>query len=564
MSDGKAFNLLDEPWIGVVGQDTKTKELSLIDVFRQAHEVKGLCNELPTLDFAILRLLLAVLHAIFARSDMDGMPSELITQEGAQERWGSIWQNERFPDELIAKYLTAWRERFYLIHQERPFYQVPDLDKATEYNTPKLIGDISQSSNKLRLFSGRENRAAISYSEAARWLLYLNAFDDTSSKPKGKAADGSKLPSPGVGYPGKLGMVVVEGNNLFETLMLNLILTNEQGTPFPSGAPMWELDTVRREERVSIPLPESMAALLTIQSRRILLEVKGNEVLGYRLLGGDFFVTDNAFIEQMTLWREDKTAKQPLYKPRRHNAEKQFWRDFSALVSGQEGRRPGVLSWISSLQYDRIIDSFQMNIAIAGIEYGDKDFFVDGIISDSISVNSGVLFDLGERWIPEIINALELTDYAVGALGELASDIALAMGDDNEKGRIVAIRKPVRENAYFELDARFRNWIEGLRPNQDIQDAINRWKGIARKQLLELGKKLVSDASERAFVGRYRNINNKEVLYCTSRAYQWFLWGKGKKKIGLMGLLTLPSAEPKNADAKSNDEDKKEETNERK
>jgi CRISPR system Cascade subunit CasA len=124
-TDRKEFNLIEEPWIRVVGHDAKTKELSLIEVFRQAHEVKALGNELPTLDFAILRLLLAVLHAVFSVSDVNGVHSELKTQKDALKRWESIWQCEKFPDELITRYLNTWRERFYLIHPERPFYQVP-------------------------------------------------------------------------------------------------------------------------------------------------------------------------------------------------------------------------------------------------------------------------------------------------------------------------------------------------------------------------------------------------------------------------------------------------------
>jgi CRISPR system Cascade subunit CasA len=375
----------------------------------------------------------------------------------------------------------------------------------------------------------------------------LNAFDDTSSKPKGKADDGGKLPSPGAGYLGKLGMIVLEGGNLFETLMLNFVLADDRGDAFPIGTPAWEED-VHRGERVLIMRPESMAELLTIQSRRISLIVNENRVMGYRLLGGDFFETDNAFIEQMTLWRKDKSAKRELYKPRRHNAEKQFWRDFSALISGEEGRRPGVLSWFDILQYRKILDSFQTNISIAGIEYGDKDFFVDGIISDSISINSGVLSDLGENWTFHIIEVLKLTDKAVIALGELSSDIALALGADNEKSQIAAIRKPVRVNAYFELDGLFRDWLKNLRPDQNRIDEINEWKQIAKKCLLRLGEQIVSEAPDRAFVGRYRAMNNTEILYCTSRAHKWFLWGKSKEKIGVMKLFATPGDKSKDID----------------
>ena len=53
-------------------------------------------------------------------------------------------------------------------------------------------------------------RQEMEYAAAARWLLYVNAYDDTSAKPKGKG-----LPSPGVGWPGKLGLIAAVGDNLF-------------------------------------------------------------------------------------------------------------------------------------------------------------------------------------------------------------------------------------------------------------------------------------------------------------------------------------------------------------
>ena len=67
----------------------------------------------------------------------------------------------------------------------------------------------------------------LGFAEAARWLLYINAFDDTSAKPKGKG-----LPSPGVGWLGRLGLITGVGNNLFETLLLNLVLIKDGNMSF--------------------------------------------------------------------------------------------------------------------------------------------------------------------------------------------------------------------------------------------------------------------------------------------------------------------------------------------
>ena len=132
-------------------------------------------------------------------------------------------------------------------------------------------------------------------------FLYVNAYDDTSAKPKGKG-----LPSPGVGWPGKLGLIAAVGDNLFQTLMLNLtLLKNGRSLWEGEDKPIWEREPSKKE-RQEIAVPDNLAELLTLQSRRLLLKRDHNKVVGYYLLGGDFFDKNLAYAEQMTVWREVK------------------------------------------------------------------------------------------------------------------------------------------------------------------------------------------------------------------------------------------------------------------
>ena len=73
----REFNLLDEPWIRVMLPDFTQKELSLTDVLLEAHEIRDLAGELPAQDTAVLRLLLAVLHTVFSKSDENGDAYEI-------------------------------------------------------------------------------------------------------------------------------------------------------------------------------------------------------------------------------------------------------------------------------------------------------------------------------------------------------------------------------------------------------------------------------------------------------------------------------------------------------
>lgn len=98
---------------------------------------------------------------------------------------------------------------------------------------------------------GRKNRHFLRGS--ARWLLYLNGFDDAALKPhipkeqrEGKIA---------LAWLGQLGFVYAKGNNLFETLLLNLVLLRPDHSLWGENCPAWERETPRSEELRVIPLP---------------------------------------------------------------------------------------------------------------------------------------------------------------------------------------------------------------------------------------------------------------------------------------------------------------------
>lgn len=258
------FNLLDEGWIRVLLPDCSVREVSLPDALIHAHEYVDLAGEMPTQDVAVLRLLLAVLHTVFSRMDADGNPSPLNSAKDALMRWKSLWDAGRFPEEPIRTYLNEWKDRFWLFHPERPFWQVTEAVIGTEGTAAKLNGEMMESNNKLRLFPSRtgKEKSHVGFPEAARWLLHLNGFDDTAAKPKGK-----DLPSPGVGWLGKLGLIICAGTTLFETLMLNMAFFKPWDTEIHPSAPCWELPESRKAEiRTAFPKRCSSSARLRLRN----------------------------------------------------------------------------------------------------------------------------------------------------------------------------------------------------------------------------------------------------------------------------------------------------------
>jgi len=514
------FNLLEEPWILVLNTDGQTETVSMLEVFERAHSLSCLAGELPTQDIAILRLLLAVLHAVFTRNNEinEDAPNEdapIENYDEAIQRWKTLWEMKKFPTVPIQEYFKKYRDRFYLFHPEYPFWQVPNLKKGTPYDAPKLFGDISESGNKVRLFQHRsgQSKERLNEAEAIRWLIHINAFDDQSAK---ATRNEDHLPV-GVGWLGQLGVVYASGDTLFETLMLNFVLLTEDGDTWKGGSPVWKLP-VKADERTKIDLPQSQMSLLTLQSRRIFLQRDRLGITSYMLLGGDFFNKENAFIEQMTKWKKVEKGKgtQPAYLPKPHNTSKQLWRDFASLLRGMDSSRPpGIISWLERLKSERFLKNKLINIQATSIKYGGGTQMssVDDVWGDSLSVNAGFLSKCAQSFVSDITNLLKKTDDGVKALGVFAKDLLMAVGVKyvaEGKNKIEKLKSVSMERAYFNLDIPFRGWLLDIDPDMSNMHTESerwkkeseRWKKIVHNTVTALAQEMVEEAGPKAFVGR--------------------------------------------------------------
>lgn len=517
----REFNLLDEPWIRVILPDFTQKELSLTDVLLKAHEIRDLAGELHTQDTAVLRLLLAVLHTVFSRCDENGEAYEIEDTNEALRRWGALWNCGSFPEIPVRRYLEEQRDRFWLFDPEHPFFQVPGIT-GTDYTAAKLNGALSESGNKIRLFPpcAGEAKAALSYAEAARWLLYVNGYDDTSAKPKQKG-----LPSPGAGWLGKIGAVCAVGENLFETLMLNLVLLQDRYSCWEESKPVWEREKPKADERTEIPLPDNQPELLTLQSRRLLLKRADGAVTGYTLLGGDFFPREDANTEQMTVWKPVKDARSGQvtgHQPKRHDKSRQMWRDFAAFAAqGEDKKRPGVVEWAAILKENRCLPKNRLlRLRITGVQYGDKDFFITDEFSDSLDFSAGLLTEAGRVWQELALAEIELCEKIAWIVGNLADDLEKASGGD---GSVADIAK---EQFYYRVDVPFREWLLTLDPGQGAQakdELREAWRSKAKAIADALGKEYLAQAGEAAFVGRTVTAKNGEKRHCSApEAFNYF------------------------------------------
>lgn len=505
------FNLLDEPWIRVMTEDCTVVERSLMQVLLNSHQYQRLADELPTQDVALLRLLLAILQTVFYRVDPEGEDDPIEDRAAAIRRWQALWNAGRFPVQLIRTYLETWKDRFWLFHPEHPFYQVPAAAVGTKFKASKLNGELSESAHKMRLFPLRdgEEKETLSYAEAARWLVTLIGFDDSASTKKETGT--------GTGWLGDRVNVYAIGENLFETLMLNLVFLKDGRYVWAENMPAWEQPTMTTAKKREIPLPDNQAELLTLQSRRLILSREENRVTGFSSTGGDFFGKEgrvNAFSEQMTLWRAGKTPKNavPQFVPASVDPWRQMWRDFEVILGRREDTHiPGVVAWLTELRRKNVIPRKYVHIASVGVTYDSKKGSIADIISDHLDFQMSLLDAAGELWIVLVGGEIHLIDKVARALGALAEGLYLAQG-----GQLDGAGKKARQSQrdegmrllYAAVDLPFREWLAhiGAQHGDDENTRAQEqqcWRSIVFRIADNLGREMVRDAGTAAFTGRW-------------------------------------------------------------
>jgi len=494
-----SFDLIDRPWISVRMRSGELTELSLVDVFTRAHEVRTIAGDLPTQDVAVLRLLLAILRRTH---------SEVIGPEG----WRDIWEKGRLDPAPIVAYLRAHGDRFDLLHPETPFYQVAGLrtakDELTELS--RLVADVPSGHQYFATRAGGQlNR--MSFAEAARWILHCQAYDVSGIKSGALGDDrvkGGKGYPIGIGWCGWLGVVVTCGESLFHTLLLNLPLDPVATT----DAPVWERppQSAAAEGR---EWPEGPLDLLTWQSRRIRLGHDGKQATAVLITNGDALHPRNRFDEEpMTSWRYNEPQTKalgsglPAFMPRLHPQDRSIWRGLGGLLAeGQQGDDERLLkpgrwqTWLGELREAEALTGEEiLRLRAVAMHYGSQSSVVLDITDDTLRLPIDVLTDRKLR--ATAVGAVRDADAAASALGWLNVELAEAAGLSGDSTRELA--SIAREQAYSALERPYRDWLVTLDGTADREGARMAWQRTVRDITMQVGSDLVLNAGQAAWVGR--------------------------------------------------------------
>lgn len=498
------FNLLDEPFIPAVTLSGETVTLSLLEVFDQSSVLRRLGGELPTQSLAVFRMLLAILYR--------------ATRYETEEDW-EVLLDRGLPVSKITTYLEQHRDRFWLFSEARPFMQVSGLNtsKGEASGLEKLIADVPNGSPFFTTRSGSALKR-ISFAEAARWLIHVHAFDPSGIRsgavgdPQAKGGKGFPI---GPSWAGQLGGVVLHGENLAQSLVVNSMPLER----FPErneelDIPVWELAEPHTAVRADFENrhPPGPISVLTWQSRRVRLVSDGQFVTGVVLCQGDRMTPQNRqSVETMSAWRfsEPQTKKfgRPTYMPRKHDPARGLWRNLPGILQSRAETKTGyrrflepeTVRWIGAWDEGHL--RRRLILEAIGMTYGSNEAVVDELTHDQLDLAAGLLGAGAAPVRDEIDGAVAATEQVAWLLGNLAANLAKASGERGDDAGAAAAQREQR--AFFSLvDAPCRAWIEGLTSEDDHLQIRRHWEGVLRKIASSQIRAIVDQCPPAAVQGR--------------------------------------------------------------
>lgn len=503
------FNLVENPWARVQFLNGEIKDLSLREVFELSPQIRRLAHDNALIDTSVL----AILEAIFIRAimlsfeDLDELPT---ASQWLKKMMGAPAANLQ----LIFDYLDQpkIKNRFNLFDSEVPFMQVADLRTQKGEFSPvsRIIFDAESDYFSVRAGAGKE---FLTSAEASQRLITAHLYDYSGIKsgalgdPRVKRGKGYPI---GTGWFGNTGKVILHGDSLWETLLLNLPVKEvfSEDDEAPEDLPVWEREPDTAEPRnLEITIPSGPCDVLTWQTRRIrLIPESDGQVRQVLVSNGDkisdrFIDGANRF-DPWTGYRFSKNQSsktEKVYMPLHHSADATVWRGAEALVTLRGGSdqteyanyKPETVS-----QMGRYFKDKKVNVQLIGVVYGTQNSVIETTIDESLTMELALISDEKHSVQDVVLESIRKALDAATVLGQYAGNLLVAAGKEYE------FQVSAKESLLNKLETAFRIWLANVSTSQDAEELSKKWQLQAHNIIWQEAETLAQGAGQKAITGR--------------------------------------------------------------
>jgi CRISPR system Cascade subunit CasA len=344
------MNVAFDPWVPVVTTTGERLLVSLCSVLTEGEKYADLAVR-PHERVSLMRLFLCVAHAA-----LDG-PKDY-------DDWERV--PGKLPDAARA-YLEEWRDSFELFHPTKPWLQFSNISKEKSASAPlesasdwtpvaKLNFSLA-TGNTSTLFDheGMDERRKTEISETLLAMISCQCFSPGGliSQVYWAGKKTSKSSKDGPCVPSSMIHTFIRGNNLIETVCLNLVTNEDLLVHYCNrsfGKPVWEWMPTSPDDEVAIQnATTTYIGRLVPLTRLVRLHQDGERMLFgdglYYPSFADGFPAEVTATVVVRKSNKDETRALLSYRP-----SKALWRELGAVTIKRRAGEPGGPITLNSLE----------------------------------------------------------------------------------------------------------------------------------------------------------------------------------------------------------------------
>lgn len=400
------FSIIKEPIIPVMMLDGSMAKLSLRDTILRAHEVKNIRVNPTPKEYAVLRFLIAFVGDMLQLKDEDAR--------------ADLFEQKHFDQKTFDDYIALCNqdgEHFDLFDPIHPFLQAAiDRRSLSQQETKRIKSvanlDLTYPSGNNNIFIDHRIEANCTMKPDKALIEMISISLNALNAQRG-------------GYNGGvcgIGTVFhwVEMNNLFETIVINL-LSKSEIAPFDYGegdVPWRNADPIGNEKKYS---KASYLGAMTWQARKIKLFASDDELIR------EIYFAPGKMPLDTKIWQDPAVAYYSSGKAMVAKEGKALWRDLSALLIHKEAKngsdtdkhiRPKAI-----VQAEKLIDSLSdgknknvLNIRQFGLVVGSMSAICLEYNEDELSLPNILLRDVNASSI--VCDEIRQIEILIGSISK--------------------------------------------------------------------------------------------------------------------------------------------------
>ncbi len=309
------YNLLEEPWIEAIDNKGHVENYGIIELLLNADNLSEIIDNSPCFKYGMYRFLIVLITDIFKITEVE-IIADLITQK-------------KFSRKRIEQYANKHSERFWLFSDDSPFFQEPKLKdlKKTNYIST-LIHHLPQGRNPYFFTHLYEDENSVSPAVCAKAILSFIPFGIGLGRSH-KNKEGKFVPYTSGINKSPPYYFLIEGKNLFETLVLNSSYISKK-----IGPPFWKLKDLNYNKP-----KKTVSTLLgmTFFPRQLLLIPEEGGYCTYSGKQSNILVSKIKILQGLIFKEDEKMWRDPHVcylngKTLKPLLKKLLWQDFNTLL----------------------------------------------------------------------------------------------------------------------------------------------------------------------------------------------------------------------------------------